>query len=287
MLVQGVSAAPNFQCVYSNPMADRPNLTPRAMGKESGRGNETHLGRALELVLGSQRDSDEVLVGVDERVRDGGDGRVVEGKRDRSNLLDTGHEAADEEVLADIEHLGAEAVTLVVDLQNAHTVGERRDVEHVEQHRLGGTDTSTTGDDLDVRDDFDRTTGNLGGNTKSLEERGLAWLHTGVAGGNGNVGGGVGTGTSGGGNTVGQDGRAHILEVTGGEDETDVTLDVGHELLELGLLSEDQAQSAADHGVLAHQNDTLAAEGATDLVHLVGADVVDIDNEDRGWMRPD
>lgn len=57
--------------------------------------------------------------------------------------------------------------------------------------------------------------------------------------------------------------------------------------LVLGRVGDQALESAADHGVLAHQNDTLAAEGATDLVHLVGADVVDIDNEDRGWMRPD
>ena len=34
------------------------------------------------------------------------------------------------------------------------------------------------------------------------------------------------------------------------------------------------------HGVLAHQDDTLATEGASDLVHLLGADIVDADDED-------
>lgn len=33
------------------------------------------------------------------------------------------------------------------------------------------------------------------------------------------------------------------------------------------------------HGVLAHQDNTLATEGVTDLVHLLGRDIVDLDNE--------
>lgn len=34
------------------------------------------------------------------------------------------------------------------------------------------------------------------------------------------------------------------------------------------------------HSVLAHQNDTLATEGLSDLVHLLGADIVNADDED-------
>lgn len=36
----------------------------------------------------------------------------------------------------------------------------------------------------------------------------------------------------------------------------------------------------SDHGVLAHQNNTLTTEGVSDLVHLLGADIVDGDDED-------
>lgn len=34
------------------------------------------------------------------------------------------------------------------------------------------------------------------------------------------------------------------------------------------------------HGVLAHQDNTLTTEGMSDFVHLLGADIVDGDNED-------
>lgn len=36
----------------------------------------------------------------------------------------------------------------------------------------------------------------------------------------------------------------------------------------------------AYHSVLAHQDDTLTAHGDTDLVHLLGRDIVDGDDED-------
>ena len=35
------------------------------------------------------------------------------------------------------------------------------------------------------------------------------------------------------------------------------------------------------HGVLAHKDDTLAAEGVSDLVHLLRANIVDGDNKNR------
>ena len=39
-------------------------------------------------------------------------------------------------------------------------------------------------------------------------------------------------------------------------------------------------RASTHHGVLAHQDDTLAAEGLPDLVHLLRADIVDGDDED-------
>ena len=78
-----------------------------------------------------------------------------------------------------------------------------------------------------------------------------------------------GTSTGGGGDLVGGDEVTDLLEVAGGEDESNVALDVGKEPLELGVLGEDSTESTADHGVLAHHDDTLATEGNTNLMHLV------------------
>lgn len=55
---------------------------------------------------------------------------------------------------------------------------------------------------------------------------------------------------------------------------------MGKQVLVLGEVGDETLQSAADHGVLAHENDTLTAEGLADLVHLLGRDIVDGDDED-------
>jgi hypothetical protein len=58
------------------------------------------------------------------------------------------------------------------------------------------------------------------------------------------------------------------------------TLDVGEKALVLGRVSDQALQSTADHGVFAHEHNTLAAERLTDLVHLLRRDIVDGDDED-------
>lgn len=122
-------------------------------------------------------------------------------------------------------------------------------------------------------DDFDGTTGNLCRNSEGLEEGCLAWLHTGVSGGDDDLVGGEGTGTSRGGDLVGCDDITDFLEVSLGEDETDVSLDLLEESLVLRVLGEGTSECSSDHGVLAHEDDTLASECETDLVHLLRGDV--------------
>ena len=214
---------------------------------------------------------------------DRGQGGVVDGERDGGNGLDGRREAVEQGLFLNVENLGGEDGTVVVHLGDSHTVGEGRNVEHVQQGRLGRTDLGAGRDDLDVGDDFDRTTRNLGRDTERLEERGLSGLHTSVAAGDVDVVGGDGTGTRGGGDDVGDDDFANVLQVARGKDKANVALDVGQELLELGVLLEDDAERTADHGVLAHQDDTLAAERLTDQVELLRRDIVDVAEEDGGW----
>jgi hypothetical protein len=38
------------------------------------------------------------------------------------------------------------------------------------------------------------------------------------------------------------------------------------------------------HSVLSHQNDTVTTKGLSDLVHLLGADIVDTNDEDGGVL---
>ena len=59
-----------------------------------------------------------------------------------------------------------------------------------------------------------------------------------------------------------------------------LTLDMRQQSLVLGTVRDETLEGAADHGVLAHEDDGLAAERLADLVHLLRADIVDGDDED-------
>ena len=206
---------------------------------------KTYLLGTLEGVVSRKSNGKEVLVRVDERVHDGDDRRVVDGKRDGRNGGDTREEAVEELLVRDVEDIGGEDVALVEDLDDSHTVGERGDVQHVEKGRLGRPDTGTGGDHLDLGHDFDGTTSDLGGDTESLEERSLTRLHTGVASRDPDIGGSDGTGTGWGGNLVVKDLVTDGLEVAVGEDEADVALDVRQELLVLGGIGNEGLQGSA------------------------------------------
>ena len=57
------------------------------------------------------------------------------------------------------------------------------------------------------------------------------------------------------------------------------TLDVGKETFVFWVIGEETLERTTNHGVLAHQDDSLTTEGASDLVHLLGGDIVDADLE--------
>jgi hypothetical protein len=60
------------------------------------------------------------------------------------------------------------------------------------------------------------------------------------------------------------------------------TLDVRKDALNVGhaALLNETLDGTADHGVLAHEDDGVATEGNADLVHLLGGDIVNGDDED-------
>ena len=72
---------------------------------------------------------------------------------------------------------------------------------------------------------------------------------------------------------------ANLFQVFIGEYKANVTLDVWDEALELRELTKEGAEGMADHHVLTHQHNSLATKCNTDLVHLVGTDIVNIDKE--------
>lgn len=200
----------------------------------------------LPLVVDLDGGRDDVLVRVDKRVHDGWESWVVGGQGDGGNGGDGRGESLQELALLNVEDGRVEGLTLVVDLGDTHTVGEGRDVQHVEEGSLGGTDLVAGLNELEVGGDLNGTTGDLGWDTESLEERGLTGLHTSVTSWDEHIGWGDGTGTSWGSDTVGENLLTGGLEVTVGEDETDVAADVRKETLVLWEVSEETLQGTAD-----------------------------------------
>lgn len=197
-------------------------------------------------VLGLDGNSQDLLVGVDKRVHDGGQGGEVDGQGDGGDGGDGGGQSLEELLLANVEDGGREGLALVVDLSDTHTVGEGRDVEQVEQRGLGGADLVASINELQIGGDFNGTTGDLGGDTESLEERGLARLHAGVSSRNPHVDGSDSTGTGGSSDTVGEQLVTDLLEVAVGEDEADVALDERQDALVLGSVDEESPESSAN-----------------------------------------
>jgi hypothetical protein len=190
-------------------------------------------------VLGLNSNGQDLLVAVDDGVDDGRQGGEVGSQRDGRDGGDGAGESLEQLGLLNVQDAGGERVAIVIHLANAHTVGEGRDVEHVEEGGLGGSDFGAGLDELQVGRDFNGTTSNLGGDTESLEERGLSGLHSGVTSGDVDVRGGDGTGTSGRSDLVGKNLLTDILQVGVGEDEANIALDVGKEALVLGVVADE------------------------------------------------
>ena len=113
----------------------------------------------------------DVLEGVGDAVRSRGGGWVADGQRDGSDVGDSAHESGLDVVLGDVEDLRGVDGAGVVALDNVQTVGEGRDLQHVEKGGGGFTDFVAFVDQVDRGGDFDVTTGNLGRHGKGLEER--------------------------------------------------------------------------------------------------------------------
>ena len=91
-----------------------------------------------------------------------------------------------------------------------------------------------------------------------------------------------GTSASGCCDLVGSDNVSDLSKVASGEDEANISTDVREETFKLWVVCDDRAQSTPNHRIFAHQDNTLAAKSDTNLVHLVGTNIVDIDSEDGG-----
>lgn len=183
-------------------------------------------------------------------MHDGWESWEVCSERDTGDGRNGAAERLQELGLLDIQNGRREAVSLVVDLSNSHTVGEGRDVQHVEKSSLGCSDLGSGLDELEISSDFNGTTGDLGWNTKSLEERGLSWFHSSVTSWDVDICGSNSTSSGWSSDFVDENLVPDSLEVGVGEDESDVALDERKETLVLWRIGDEALDGATDLRIL-------------------------------------
>merc|ERR1719326_2818819 len=113
--------------------------------------------QGLRLLEGDVRDGghgEEVLHAVDDAVGDRGDGRVVDGETHGGNIGHSGHELGLDVIIRDVQDLGVEDGAVFVDLLDEETIGEGRNLQHVEKGGLGGANLVPSLDDRNVLDDL-------------------------------------------------------------------------------------------------------------------------------------
>merc|ERR1712111_131951 len=108
----------------------------------------------LEGDLGDGSDGQEVLHTIGDAVRSRGNGWVANLQTYGSNIGDSGHELVLDVIISDVQDLGAEHGSLIIDLLDNQSVVEGEDLQHIEESGLGSSDLVTNLDDGDILDDF-------------------------------------------------------------------------------------------------------------------------------------
>merc|ERR1719242_930707 len=240
--------------------------------------------RLLEGDISDGGDGQEVLHAVGNAVWSGRDCWISNLQTDSGNIGNSSHKFVLDVIIGDVKDLWAEHGALVVDFLDNQTVGEGGDLQHVEKGGLGSPDLVTNLDDGHILDDFNCTLGNLGWDLESLEEGSLLGTHAGVLCRDGDINRSNGTSLGGSLLLVGQKKISNNGELLLGEDESNVHLDVRQQLLELWVLLDLSSDDLPHHGVLAHEDDSLASEGNPDLLHLLGSDIVSSNDEALGIL---
>jgi hypothetical protein len=211
---------------------------------------------------------------------------VAGGEGDGSNKAQGSLELVLHEVVVDGQDLDAENGAVVVHLVDNHTVGEGLDGKLLQQGSLGVLHLVAGLDEVHLVGDLDLTLDNLGGDLQDLEERGLTGVAAGGTGGDGHVLGGEGADLGGGRDSVGQNHVTDLAQLGVGEHKADVALAQLNQGTDgvLGVGLQERSEDLAHEGVLAHQNLSSATHLHAGVLHLLGADVVNLDDEHLGVL---
>merc|ERR1712045_874703 len=149
--------------------------------------------------------------------------------------------------------------------------------------RMRGSNFVSSSQQFHFVKDFNGSLGNLGWDVKSLEERGLLRTHTSVLGSNHDRNGSNGASLSRGSNLVVQDDLTDLSEIFLGEHKSNISLDVGKQFLKCWVVLKMSTDGFAHHCVLAHKHLSMATKSYTDLLHLLGAHIINSYHE-ASWV---
>mmetsp|Transcript_12803 Transcript_12803/g.26948 ORF Transcript_12803/g.26948 Transcript_12803/m.26948 type:complete len:351 (-) Transcript_12803:58-1110(-) len=240
------------------------------------------LGKAVGIELDGDRQDH--LECVDEGVGNGSLGRESGGQRDGGQDSEGLAELGGEDIVGDLQYLGIEEGSVVVDGLERHTVQERADVELLQKSGLGGGDLVSLDDQVGIGNHLNLTTGNLGGDLKGLEKGGLTGITSGGSLFYDDISGGNGSNLGRGGTGVGLQDFLDGTEITVGEDESDVPAALIDELdaRGFGVLLDVFLDTLSHHSVLSHQDLGLSTKCLTGVLELLGTNIVDFYNEALG-----
>jgi hypothetical protein len=264
----------------------------------TGSGGRLESGELLEVVSSGNSGLSNVLEGVDDEVGHGRGSGVSHGDGKAGKVAGGSSEGLEHILSGDGEDLGVVELAVVEHVLDVHLELEGVDLELVEKSGLGGGNLLVGLNEGNVGNNLNLGLDNLGGNGKGLEERGLLGVHTGGTGGHNNLLGGDSTDSGGGGSDLGVKDVLDLVEVTVGEDHTDVKAHLvaddtqpgaGLVLLHAGLVvlitllrgGHELVDAGLHVSVLAH--DHLGVNLSQLPSHdgnLLGGNVIDLNEED-------
>lgn len=181
-------------------------------------------------------------------------------------------------------------------------IGEREHLQHLQESSFGKSNLLVLLDQVDFTKYLNSTLGDLGGNGESLKEGCLLWTQTSVLrrdkhiyGCNGSSPGwscyltnrqysqtclSYGTVTA---HLVCQNELSHISQFLRGEHKANVSLDAGQDFLKVWALVKMTTDSLPHGRVLAHDEHPMASQGGSDLLHLLGTNIVHIHHKEP-WV---
>jgi len=242
---------------------------------------------ALELELGLDGDGNDVLESGGDEMRESRDGRISDLESDGADSLETSGEHLHDVVWSEREEGGRIDESSIEDGLDCCSVGERHDVELIEESCFGGSDLLTFLDEMDTGDDLDLSFDDLGRYVEGLKERGLSRLHTGWSRLDEHILRWNSSDLCWRLLFVGFCDLLDVAEVSIGEDQSDVSSDGGEESLDscsflvscLIAFLDIITNGLSDQGVSSKEKDSVSSEDLSDLLDAVCSDVVDCDQQ--------